>query len=117
MVTYDQIFEAFVRYATSRERSDWFDLWILCQRRMTALVLMRSRTLQKPLDAEDLRDLVTDATCRVMHRLRDAPDLDTDAIGRLFWFEELHAFTAYNRSLSRWMRLQKYFSKIFPKRG
>lgn len=39
MVTYDDILQAFLVYSASRDQSDWNDLWIISQRRMSALVV------------------------------------------------------------------------------
>jgi len=84
MVTYDEIFEAFCRYAASRSQSDWCDLWILCQLRMEALVKTKAKKLAVPLSHEDIEDLITDSTMRVMRKLQTAADVDPGYISKTF---------------------------------
>ena len=45
MVTYEQIYEAFVEYAASRSQKDWNKLWFLCEERMAALVKTKAKEL------------------------------------------------------------------------
>lgn len=97
MVTYEQIFEAFCRYAASRDQSDWCDLWILCTRRMEALVKTKAKALKEPLSSEDIADLVTDSTILVMRKLRDANDIDAEIISKTFWYGNRTAFKTFNR--------------------
>lgn len=111
MVTYDEIFEAFCRFAASRDQSDWCDLWILCQRRMEALVKTKAKKLTIPLSHEDIEDLITDSTMRVMRKLQTAADIDPGYISKTFWFENYTAFQTFNQ-YHKHIRREEEFVKI-----
>ena len=107
MVNYSDIFEAFCRYAASRSQADWCDLWILCQRRMEALVKTKARNLAVPLDPGEIDGIIVDATSRVMVKLKNANDIDESFISSSFWFEFKTTALYYNRSAEKWGRLKK----------
>lgn len=111
-VTYDQIYDAFIVYAASRNDSDWWDLWILCQRRMEALVKSKAKALTVPLPCEDLASLIVDSTYRVMDKLEKADDVTPGFISKIFWFENLRAFKDYNRSQEKIAKIEKYLRKF-----
>jgi len=98
MVTYDEIFEVFCRYAASRSQSDWCDLWMLCTRRMEALVKTKARVLKVPPSPDDIADIVTDSTILVLKRLREASDVSPAFISKTFWYKNMAAFKTYNRA-------------------
>ena len=105
MVDYQAVYEAFLRYAASRNQADWAALWVLCVRRMEPYVKSRARGLTVPLDRGDLDDLVTDSVARVIGKLTSAADVTPEYISKTFYYENRHAFTAYNRSQGRWRRM------------
>ena len=107
MVTYEQIFEAFCKYAASREQGAWCDLWILCQRRMEALVKTKARLLSVPLDAGEIDGIITDATTRVMDKLKTANSIDESFISSTFWFQLKATTLYYNREMEKWSRMKR----------
>lgn len=111
-VTYDQIYDAFIVYAASRNDSDWWDLWTLCQRRMEALVKSKAKSLATPLSNEDFASLIIDSTCRVMDKLEHADDVTPEFISKTFWFENLREFKGFNRSQEKIQKIAKILKKF-----
>lgn len=104
MVTYDEIFKVFCRYAVSRDQSDWCDLWILCTRRMEALVKIKAKALKVPLSSEDIADLITDSTALVMKKLREGNDIDSIFVSKAFWNSYRTSLTLLIRSRQKIIR-------------
>ena len=102
MVTYDDILQAFLVYAATREQSAWNKLWFLCEERMAALVKTKAKGLTVPLDSMDLMDLIRDSTARVLRRLREADDVTVDFISKTFYFQNKAQFEEYNRKQDQW---------------
>ena len=107
MVDYKQVYESFIVYAATRSQSAWCDLWILCQRRMEALVKTKARKLSVPLDSGEIEGIITDATARVMEKLKTASDIDESFISSSFWFEFKTTALYYNRGAEKWSRMKK----------
>lgn len=107
MVDYENVYRAFLRYAASGSQSDWCKLWILCSRRMEALVKTKAKGLKVPLQEGDIDDIITDSTCRVMRVLRYAHDVDEGFISKTFWNQNLAAFKTYNRNAGKVWRDEK----------
>lgn len=97
MESYESVYQAFIKYAASRDDSDWFDLWIVCNRRMEALVKTKAKRLKVPLPEGDIDDIIIDSAARVMVRLKTLPDVTADIISKTFWYENLSTFRDYNR--------------------
>lgn len=70
MITYEQILTAWEAYHASQSRADWDALWILVQGRTEVLIKVSLRG--RRIDDDDLHDMIADATCSVMERLRAA---------------------------------------------
>lgn len=107
MITYCDVLKAFLIYAAGRKQGDWNDLWILAQRRMEALVKTKARLLSVPLDTGEIDGIITDATTRVMDKLRTASDVDEKTISATFWYEFKTTARDYNRSMEKWSRMKK----------
>ena len=112
MTTYDDIYDAFIQYAASRDDSSWWDLWILCQRRMGALVKTRAKKLKTPLSREDINSIIIDSTIIAIKKLKTAPDIDKNKISSIFWFSNLSAFRDYNRHMKKWQGLSTISNKL-----
>ena len=106
VVDYKQVFDAFVVFAADRSQDSWCDLWILCQRRMEALVKTKAKKLTVPLPEGDIDDIITDSTARVMNILSTANDLTSNSICGIFTAQNKKAFNKYNQSAKRWKRLK-----------
>lgn len=74
MITYEQILTAWEAYHTSQSGADRDALWMLTQGRMEALIKVSLRGQR--IDDDDLHDMIADATCSVMERLRAAQYAD-----------------------------------------
>jgi len=107
VVTYKQIYKAFMVYAANRSQSSWNLLWFLAEERMSALVKTKARALSVPLDSMDLMDLIHDSTIRVMGKLKEAPNVTEDYISVTFYDENRTAFEEFNRINKRWQRMNK----------
>ena len=105
MVSYDEIFKAYLEYEKEHDCKKWCDLWMLCNTRMGALVKHRAKKLAIPLPEGDIDDLITDATTRVMCVLRRDTADSAAYISKTFHYENTHAFTAYNRAKRKQQRL------------
>ena len=112
MTDYKQVYVAFVHYAASRNQADWCELWIVCNRRMAALVKTKARKLSVPLPEGDIDDVINDSTCRVMKALKEASDVTEAFISKTFWHENLHAFTLYNRDKEKVRRDEKIAKRL-----
>jgi len=112
VVTYEQIFEAFCKYAASREQGAWCDLWILTQRRMEALVKYRAKGLTVPLEEQDLQDLITDSAAGVIEKLVTAHDVNADYISAQFHYCNKTAFEIFNRATKKQQKIAEIISNI-----
>ena len=114
-VTYADILAAFIEYSATRGQSEWAELWILCQRRMGALV--KTQFLGKP-PVQDFDIIITDGSERAMLRLKNyatAQDeckkmmnkdlLSEDDISKLFWCSYRDARHYFFLDLKRRRRL------------
>lgn len=106
MTTYDDIYDAFVRYAATRTDLDWWILWGMCQHRMEALVKTRAVKLKNPLSTEDIDSLVLDSTICVAKKLIVAPAIEREKISAIFWFANRRTWTDFNRHKKKWKRIQ-----------
>ena len=109
MVTYEQIFEAFYKYAASREQGAWCDLWILTQRREEALVKAHMKG-RPPLD--DIDGIITDATGKALKSMMLADVVTVDKISEVCWKGCMHTITEYFASLKRWRNMEKMVSML-----
>ena len=103
MVTYENVYEAFLRYAASRSQSDWSDLWILCNRRMEALVKTR---FKNKAPCQDFPDIVTDATAEAMVKMRDSLTVTPESISRIFWIAYRNKSRDHFRELAKVRRVE-----------
>lgn len=121
MVSYDDIFKAYLEYEKEHDCHKWCDLWMLCNTRMGALVKHRAKKLAIPLPEGDIDDLITDATARVMCVLRNDRADSPAYISKTFHFENKTAFKYYNISklkdqrLAKMIRLSNSFLRFFGK--
>lgn len=98
MVDYQKVYEAFIEYAATGKQPEWDELWILCQRRMEALV--KTNFKNKPF-CEGVPEVITDAVSEVMAKMQKADRLDVESISKIFWI-------AYrNKSRDLFRELQK----------
>ena len=104
MVTYEEIYEAFCVYAASRDQADWCNLWIICQRRVEALV--KSHLKGRP-PLEDIDGIISDATAKALQAMVTANDLSPDDVSKICWKACMHTITAYFDALKRWRRMEK----------
>lgn len=99
LVTYEQIYEAFVVYAASRSDSDWWDLWVLSRRRMGNFIAPRLARIE--IYSTEADDIIDDATIELMSKLKQAQDIDIRLISKTFWYCFLHARDRYFRAKSK----------------
>lgn len=102
MVDYQQIYEAFIVYAASRDQGAWSDLWILCQRREEALV--KSRLKGKP-PLDDVDGIITDATGRALERMQKADTMTPETVSKICWRAYMDTVSEYFAALKRWRRM------------
>lgn len=103
MVTYENVFEAFCRYAASRSQSDWCELWIISTRRMEALVKTK---LKNKAALPDFPDIITDATSEAMLKMQCANLATADAISKLFWIAYRNKTRDHFRELAKIRRIE-----------
>lgn len=109
MVTYGDILQAFLVYAATREQSAWCDLWILCQRRIEILVKVRFSG-KPPVD--DFDGIVTDSTAKALNDLKQAHDLNKDAVSKICWTAYMDTVAAYFDNLAQWRKSEEAVSVI-----
>lgn len=107
MVNYENVYEAFLRYAASGNQSDWCELWILCQRREEALI--KTHFKGKP-PIEDIDGIITDATGKAMQKIVLSDIVSVDKISEICWKAAMHTITEYFYSLKRWRRMKNMAS-------
>lgn len=107
MVTYEEIYRAWLAWNQTKGKPEWNDLWIKCAARMGALVKHRAKNLTVPLPEGDIDDLITDGTCRVMV-VFVSENVDCEAfVSKTFHFENRTAFRYYNLAKRKEQRLIK----------
>lgn len=107
MVSYDDIFKAYLEYEKEHDCHKWCDLWMLCNTRMGALVKMKAAKLKVPLTDGDIDNVIMDSVIYVMASLKEKGCRSTGEISKTFWFENLRAFKEFNRIMKKWQRLDR----------
>lgn len=109
MVDYNQVYEAFVVFAADRSQDSWCDLWILCQRRIEALI--KHHLKGKP-PIEDIDGLISDAVLKALENMKNADSITVDLVSEICWKAAMHTITAYFASLKRWRRMDNMASVL-----
>lgn len=110
--TYEQIYEAFIKYAASRGQSDWNELWILCRRRMGCLIASKCEGVSN----ENIDQISDEAVIEIMGKMQTASDIDSAWISSRFWYAHLHALDKFYRALRKESRLKQYIKDLNEKR-
>lgn len=109
MVDYENVYEAFLRFAASGNQSDWCELWILCQRRMEALVKTK---FKNKAPCPDFLDIITDATAEAVVKMRNAATITPDSVSRIFWIAYRNKSRDHFRELAKVRRVESAVKMI-----
>jgi len=103
-VTYGDILQAFCDYCAQKDQAHWNELWIISQRRMSALI--GSRFAGKP-PVEAFDGIITDATADALAAMKDRLPLCEDDVSRVFWNCYMNTVRDKFRELEKWRRMKK----------
>lgn len=107
MTTYHDVLEAYQAYKSNQSSENWAQLWDVVLRRMEALVKTRARHLEKPLQSDELHELIIDSAVSVIIKLLSAEEVTEDFISVTFFYKNLSEFSKFKKDKRRWEKLER----------
>lgn len=105
---YDWVFDAYTKWVASRADDDYKNLWLASQAQMRMVVFKQARKLGRPLDYDDLIEIVDDSTINVIEFFKQHNDIQYRQLYSIFGYQNKKTFQDFNRKLKRYNK-----SKIF----